>query len=111
MLTNTKLQQTHINHVISFGNAYPITKIPDGFRSITSPSHATDCWHSRIIPSVNIFLSDQLKQFSFAHYTVGQIPSCEFILMGWKNFQLLDQPVIQFTMRYKFKRTNRVSYI
>src|ERR1043166_1186792 len=111
MFTYTKFKQAHISDILSFSDPYPIAKLTNRFSSITPAAQSGDRWHAWIIPAIYIFLIHQLQKFSFAHHSIRNITAGKLILFRRKNFQLPDQPIVQLTMRYKLKRTDRVCHL
>src|SRR5450759_19735 len=81
------------------------------FRCVTSPSPATECWHSRIVPSSYTTLLNQFQQFPLAHHGIGKIETVELDL-PWPviiSFQLIDKPIVQWTVNFKFEGAKRMS--
>ena len=51
---------------------------------------------------------DQFQELSLTHHRVGEIEPCKLDLLRMENLQLLDVPVIERTVIFKFERANRM---
>src|SRR5436190_22272294 len=111
MFAYTKLQQSQVGKVFTFGNPYPIAKISDAFRCVPPATHATYCRHAWIIPAIHVFFVDKLQELPFTHYRIRKITARKFILVRRIYLQFFDQPVIQLAMRHEFHGTNRMCNI
>ena len=69
------------NKVFSFCNTNAITKIADTFGRVTTAAHATDSWHSGIVPPGYMFLIHQLQELTFTHDRIGHVQTRKLVLM------------------------------
>src|SRR5690606_16722724 len=94
IFADTEFQQAYINHVVPALYAYLLTEVSDRLGGIAPSSIAADGGHARIVPSADDVFFNQLKQFPLAHDSVTQVQASKFVLPGWKNTQLFNNPVV-----------------
>src|ERR1019366_5537134 len=87
------------------------TEITDRLRRVAAPPDAGELGHPRIVPTVNTFFLHQSKQLALAEQRVGKAEAIELHLLGWKNSELLNEPVIQRAMIFKFERADGVGHV
>ena len=67
----------------------------DGLGSEAAAAHAGESGHTRVVPSGDAILPDQLDQQTFAEQGVGDVEAVEFDLPGGEDAKLLDEPAIE----------------
>src|SRR5258708_7601569 len=106
MLSDAEFQQPHFDEVIPL--LYPdlISEHTNALGCIPPSTQAGDSWHPGVIPSRHMHFIHQLQKLALTHHRKAEIEPGKFILMGREYFQLIDKPVVQWAMRYKFQRTD-----
>src|SRR5690606_26770871 len=83
-------------------------EIADTRRSISPSAQSADGGHAGVIPAFHILLVDQLEQLPLAHHRVIQIEARKLVLLRGEDFQLFNEPVVQWPVGYKFEGADRV---
>ena len=109
VLADAAFKHCHVDHVFRLRNADAAGEFADAFGRISAPTHAVDSRHARIVPTGNQALRDQLIQLAFAGYGVMQFqPGKLDLLRMRRHLQLVQHPIVERTMVFKLKRTQRV---
>ena len=73
IFTDTVVKHCIVNRAVALGYAHHLHKHLDGFRGITSSSQCCDGYKTRIIPTINNTLINQLLDITLAGYHISQI--------------------------------------
>mmetsp|Transcript_1601 Transcript_1601/g.2416 ORF Transcript_1601/g.2416 Transcript_1601/m.2416 type:complete len:386 (-) Transcript_1601:245-1402(-) len=103
------LQEPTVHGGVGSCDSDPHDEVLECLWSDTSPPHATDRRHARIVPPIDNLLLHQLQQLPLGHHCVGDIQPRELELM-WPSFdwQVVAVPVVERTMSLKLKGANGV---
>ena len=101
-------QQGDINSAVKLVYSDSPAEFTNSFRAVSTPVHTANSRHTRVIPAINVFLINQLQEFTFTHYGIGKFQTCKLNLLRVVDFQFIKVPVIQWPVVLKFQRAYRV---
>ncbi len=108
MLPDAVFQQGDVHHAVGFGHADAFAKIANGFRGVAPSPQARYRRHARIVPAVDVAFFDQADQLALAEHRVVEVETRKLDLLGMVDFQLVQNPVIELAIDFKFQRTDRM---
>src|SRR5690606_35788190 len=97
ILPDSVFQERYIIDSFHLGVTNQINESPDRLRCVASAAQTAQRWHTRIVPSADHSVLDQLEQFALAHDSIGQVQAVEFNLAGPViiRLQLVNKPVVK----------------
>ena len=109
VLPDAMFKKGHIDDAVVLGHADALTEVTDRLRCVAPPAHAGDGGHPGIIPSLYVFLHDQLDQPSLAQDRVAQVETGELDLLRMIfHSQLVQKPIVQGAVVLEFQGADRV---
>ena len=104
------LEQTHLVQARIFRHPNVVGEGAEHVCSQTASPQSGNCYHARIIPTVNKTVLDQLDQFPFAHYRISEIEPREFDLPRSRGRELerFQNPFIKRAMDFKLEGAQRM---
>ena len=72
VLANVVLEHGQFERAACFRYADGGAEIANCLGWVSTPPNSRQCWHARIVPSVDVLLLHQLQQFAFAQERVGE---------------------------------------
>ena len=97
------VEQCDIDGGVGFVDTDDFAEVSNRRWRVAATSESAEGGHSRVIPGRNEVLGDELEEFSFAHYGVGEIQSGEFNLLGMEDADLFEEPVVERAVVFKFE--------
>ena len=77
-------------------------------RSITLSRLATPTISAKARTEAGVYPLWRRAQFALRHHCIGEVQTCEFVLMRGEDLQRLDEPVVERTVDVEFERADRV---
>src|SRR5690606_14906942 len=108
LFANAKFQQADIDNVIAACHPHPVAKVADTFRRITAAAHPAYGRHTRVVPSADVAFVYQAEKLTLGHDRVVHVESCELILPGGIDIELLYEPVVQLPVWNELQGTDAV---
>src|SRR5690606_37667898 len=108
VFANAKFQQADIDNVIASCHPHPVAKVADTFRRITAAAHPAYGRHTRVVPSADVAFVYQAEKLTLGHDRVVHVESCELILPGGIDIELLYEPVVQLPVWNELQGTDAV---
>ena len=105
------LEHREFQRAIRLRNPDRRTEITDRLWRVAASANAGERGHARIVPTGDTFFLHQREQLSLAEQRVGKTEAIEFHLLRRENAELFDEPVVQWTVIFKFQRADRVRHV
>ncbi len=103
------LEHCNIDDAIPPCHADSVAEIPDRFWCVSPPPDTGDCRHPWIVPSSDVSFFNQFDKPSLTQNRVIQIETRKLDLLGMTgDFQLVEDPIIQGAIVFKFQRAKRM---
>ena len=102
------LKHGQLDDAVGLRHADRSTKVADGFGSIAAAADARERRHAGVVPSAHTFLMHQLQQLALAQQSVRKIEAVKLDLLRGKDAQLLDEPVVEGAVIFKFQGADGV---
>ncbi len=102
-------EHAHFNELVFLRNAAALHEITQRSRGITTPSHAGNSRHARVIPAADNAVLDHHPELALARDRVGEVQARELDLarpVRW--LQLVQEPVVQRPVILELQRAQRV---
>ena len=112
VLANGVLEERHVDHAVSLGDADALAEGADRRGSHAASSEAGERRHSRIVPSRHVLADDELLELSFALHRVSDVELRELDLL-WPRLRqrdLIEEPIVERPMVLELERADRVRH-
>ena len=116
------LEQALVNHTFHLGITDTIHEIANSLRCIATTAQTADCRHTRVIPTCNESLLNQLEHLTLGHHRIGNVEAVELALFRtvvravrresgkFGTGYLVEEIIVQRTVHFELERTDRVRY-
>ena len=108
ILADEVLQHGQFERAAGLRNSDGGAEIADRFRCVAATANTGEGRHARIVPAADQFLLHQFQQSALAEQRVSKAEPIELVLLGRKDAQILDEPVVKRPVVLKFERAHRV---
>mmetsp|Transcript_15000 Transcript_15000/g.38344 ORF Transcript_15000/g.38344 Transcript_15000/m.38344 type:complete len:425 (+) Transcript_15000:1475-2749(+) len=104
------LQLVHANNVVRPRHANLRAESIDRHRGIPSSTHANERRHSRVVPTTDVLLLDELEQFSLRYDGALQGEARKLPHVGPVEIKRRNEPVVRIAADFELKGTQRVGH-
>ena len=99
-------EQCDVDGAVEFVDTDDFAEVSNRGWRVTATSEAADGGHSRVVPAGDEVFGNEMEEFSFAHYGVSKVQACELNLLGVEDAELLEEPVVERAVVFKFECTD-----
>ena len=109
LLAQACLQKTDIHKAVRLGDAGALHEFKNGRGGIAAAAQTAQGGQTGIVPAVHKPFLDQFQKIPLAHHGIGHVQAGKFTLFGlFLEIDVIDDPLIQRTVVFKFQRTQRI---
>src|SRR5690606_25054886 len=106
VVTQCVFQHGHVHHAVTARYADHVAEVAHRTRGKTTATHTGNGRHTRIVPASDDLFIHQKLQLTRGGNGVIQIQTTKYVLTRTRRYrQVVDKPVIQGLVVFKFQRT------